>query len=214
MKITPLIFCGLLLAVTSCNSSNNTGKSNAVSESPNTVEATPVENTPISEESKIDVPAEPVENSESVPAEESVIATPVESPENQAVEEKSESAPVESQANVPIEGKSESAPVESQTNVPTVQTVDENKIEDNQSVVAGKTLHDEQCVSCHANKVKGNPTALYTREDRKVKDLKGLQGQVERCVTVLNVEWFDSEIDSVVQYLNADFYKFTPTSNQ
>jgi hypothetical protein len=43
--------------------------------------------------------------------------------------------------------------------------------------------------------------------------LNKLQSQVERCVTVLNVEWFDDEIDSVVNYLNTDFYKFHPKAD-
>ena len=64
MKITPFIFCGFLLAVTtSCNSSDNTGKSSATSEPSHTVGTTSTENNPTSDETKIDVPAEPVENS-------------------------------------------------------------------------------------------------------------------------------------------------------
>jgi len=197
----------------------------------------------VSEESPVDIPVEPVENQavedekpellpvvEEVKEEvqtdsstESIENQPVaeeENPEPAPVEEVKTEIPTESVENQPVEEEksepvSESAPTESApVTTPAEQVVDEHKIEENQVAMAGKKLHDEQCVVCHANRTRGDSTALYTREDRKVKDLKGLQGQVERCVTVLNVEWFDDEIDSVVEYLNTDFYKFTAASNQ
>jgi len=239
MKVTPLIFCGFLLAVAGCNPSDNnaekteTSKESAVSTE---VNSPPTENNQalVSEESPVDIPVEPVENQavedekpELLPVVEEVQTdSSTESIENQPVAEEEnpepasaeelkieslpksvENQPVEEEKSEPV---SESAPV----NEPAEQALDEHKIEENQVAMAGKKLHDEQCVACHANRTRGDSTALYTREDRKVKDLKGLQGQVERCVTVLNVEWFDDEIDSVVEYLNMDFYKFTAASNQ
>jgi len=214
MKTTRLIFCGLLLTVAGCDNNNQTTNNETAQESTPTTEISSIpsennqlaisieksekdlenqsiEETPKSattEELKVDVPAEPVEEKlESTPveaAEELKIDVPIES-----TEEKSESVPVE------IE--------ESKVDVPA------EVVEEKQDVSQGKQLHDENCISCHTTRTKNaDPNTLYTRENRKVNNLNGLQAQVERCVTVLNVEWFDDEIDSVVNYLNTDFYKF------
>ena len=40
------------------------------------------------------------------------------------------------------------------------------------SVEHGKEMHDQSCVACHANMRSGDPNSLYTRSNRKVKDLK------------------------------------------
>ncbi|MEE9304377.1 MAG: hypothetical protein V3U84_11420 [Thiotrichaceae bacterium] len=66
----------------------------------------------------------------------------------------------------------------------------------------GKTLFDKsQCQKCHG-------TEVFTREDHKVKDVKGLEKQVRLCDSQLSVNWFDDEISDVVTYLNEAFYKF------
>lgn len=72
----------------------------------------------------------------------------------------------------------------------------------------GKALHDENCVSCHANALGGDGTAIYTRPDRKIESFEGLQKQVMRCKTALGVSWPQDQIDDVVTYLNESFYKF------
>lgn len=66
---------------------------------------------------------------------------------------------------------------------------------------AGKALHDENCLKCHGPEI-------YTREDHRVKDLAGLKKQVSRCELSLGLKWFDEDIDNVVEYVNANFYKF------
>ncbi len=64
----------------------------------------------------------------------------------------------------------------------------------------GKALTDQHCYQCHGNEV-------YTRADRKVRTLDGLQRQVQRCELALGLKWFDEEISSVTGYLNQEFYK-------
>jgi hypothetical protein len=65
----------------------------------------------------------------------------------------------------------------------------------------GKRLHKEECVRCHGSEV-------YTRENRKVQSLDGLNHQVGICISVVGVTWFDEEKRDVVEYLNKNFYKF------
>ena len=65
----------------------------------------------------------------------------------------------------------------------------------------GKALQQENCMSCHDN-------AIYTRQDRKVTTLAGLDKQVRRCELSLGLQWFDEDVADVVAYLNNSFYKF------
>jgi mono/diheme cytochrome c family protein len=65
----------------------------------------------------------------------------------------------------------------------------------------GKKLHNEECVRCHGSEI-------YTRKNRKVQSLGGLDHQVGVCISVVGVTWFDEEKQDVVDYLNQNFYKF------
>lgn len=68
-------------------------------------------------------------------------------------------------------------------------------------VAGGKTLHADNCTSCHDD-------GVYTRKDRKVTSLDGLGKQVRRCELTLGLQWFDDDVDDVVGYLNETYYKF------
>ncbi len=72
----------------------------------------------------------------------------------------------------------------------------------------GAKLHDEQCVACHAARFGNNGNDIYTRENRRVTSLPGLQKQVNRCKNNLQIVWFDEDVADVVAHLNATFYKF------
>jgi len=65
----------------------------------------------------------------------------------------------------------------------------------------GDELHMDSCTGCHDSQ-------LYTRAERKVRDLAGLGRQVRFCKDNLGVPWFDDEVDDVIAYLNHEFYKF------
>ena len=65
----------------------------------------------------------------------------------------------------------------------------------------GKALQQENCMSCHDDDV-------YTRKDRKVTTLAGLDKQVRRCELTLGLQWFDEDVADVVGYLNESFYGF------
>ena len=65
----------------------------------------------------------------------------------------------------------------------------------------GKKVHDANCTTCHS-------TSVYTRQDRKVKSLAALNKQVTSCTHMAQVTLTEDEQESVVQYLNQQFYKF------
>jgi mono/diheme cytochrome c family protein len=65
---------------------------------------------------------------------------------------------------------------------------------------AGQALHDEHCLKCH-------DSGVYTREDRRISSLDGLRKQVKRCELSLGLTWFDEQVEDVVHYLNATYYK-------
>ena len=71
----------------------------------------------------------------------------------------------------------------------------------------GKDLHDANCLSCHASLMGGDPNVIYTRSDRRVNSIAGLRSQVTRCKTTVGVPWPEDQIEDVVEYLNANFYK-------
>ncbi|MGM0592970.1 MAG: c-type cytochrome [Pseudomonadota bacterium] len=75
-------------------------------------------------------------------------------------------------------------------------------------VELGRSLHQENCISCHASRFDNNGAAIYTRADRRVNDRKALHAQVNRCKNNLGLSWFDDEVKAVADYLNATYYKF------
>lgn len=72
----------------------------------------------------------------------------------------------------------------------------------------GKELHDKACNDCHAGKFGGDAAKIYTRPDRKMTSLDKLSVQVAYCNQQVGTQWFDEEVASVVEYLNATHYHF------
>jgi mono/diheme cytochrome c family protein len=64
-----------------------------------------------------------------------------------------------------------------------------------------KKLVQANCISCHQAEV-------YQRDNRKVKSLTSLATFVENCNTQTSAGWFPEDVDAVVKYLNANYYKF------
>lgn len=66
----------------------------------------------------------------------------------------------------------------------------------------GKSLHDSKCLGCHDSEA-------YTRKDKIVKSLPALSQRVTVCTKqAAKADWNNSQIDSVVEYLNSRYYKF------
>jgi mono/diheme cytochrome c family protein len=78
----------------------------------------------------------------------------------------------------------------------------------------GAQLHAQNCVTCHRSIMGGDGSALYTRNDRKITTLAGLETQVRRCENNLGLTWFDDQVADVVEYLNANYYHFGEDSEQ
>jgi cytochrome c1 len=73
------------------------------------------------------------------------------------------------------------------------------------NVENGKRLYGEdpnKCLMCHAT------PSLFTREDRKAKNLTGLENWVRRCDIKAKTKWYDDEISDVVAYLNQQYYRY------
>jgi mono/diheme cytochrome c family protein len=66
-----------------------------------------------------------------------------------------------------------------------------------------EALYDENCIKCHGPEV-------YTRADRKVTSLDGLERQVQRCELALGLRWFDEDIADMTRFLNEKYYHFAP----
>jgi cytochrome c2 len=72
----------------------------------------------------------------------------------------------------------------------------------------GKQMVDKNCIACHAASFGGDGSGIYTREDRKIKNAKGLIQQIRNCNTNLGLKWFEDEELHVASYLNKSYYKF------
>ena len=72
----------------------------------------------------------------------------------------------------------------------------------------GKVL-DERCTACHVKMFGGDGSAIYTREDHRVKTVEGLMAQVEMCnVNTQNGELNADQVDDITAYLNETFYRY------
>jgi len=77
-------------------------------------------------------------------------------------------------------------------------------------VAAGQRLVEEKhCETCHNNKTLGDAKAIYLRRDRHVTSLAKLKSQVAVCNSELNLGLFPDEEESVVDYLDATYYRFS-----
>jgi mono/diheme cytochrome c family protein len=66
--------------------------------------------------------------------------------------------------------------------------------------VKGAKLH-EDCTGCHG-------TELYTAPRAKIKSLAALRNETERWNDRMNPKFTRQEIEDLVAYMNANFYKF------
>jgi mono/diheme cytochrome c family protein len=62
-------------------------------------------------------------------------------------------------------------------------------------------LYDQHCIACHGPEI-------YTRAERKVTSLTGLERQVQRCELALGLKWFDEDIADMTEFLNEHYYHF------
>jgi mono/diheme cytochrome c family protein len=66
--------------------------------------------------------------------------------------------------------------------------------------VRGKQRH-EPCLQCHG-------TELYVAPKARIKSLKALKRSVEKWGDYYNPRYSKQDVEDVVAYLNAEFYKF------
>jgi hypothetical protein len=65
----------------------------------------------------------------------------------------------------------------------------------------GKRLHDANCMGCH-------DAGIYTRKDRLVQSLDALKEQLASCTHMAEKEFSASETQSLIKFLNDQFYQF------
>lgn len=74
---------------------------------------------------------------------------------------------------------------------------------------AGMALHQEKnCAACHAQRLGGDGSSIYTRIDRKVTTPAKLLAQVAMCNTQLSSAMFPDDERDVAAFLNHDYYHF------
>ncbi len=64
------------------------------------------------------------------------------------------------------------------------------------------TFHQNNCTGCH-------DSSVYTRKKRRVDSLPHLESQVRMCDANLGKKLFDTEIQSLTNYLNDNYYHFS-----
>lgn len=65
----------------------------------------------------------------------------------------------------------------------------------------GEKLHTANCTGCH-------DTGVYTRANRGIRSIGGLQQRVDMCNTQLKRHLSEAERRDIVKYLNERFYRF------
>jgi cytochrome c peroxidase len=74
---------------------------------------------------------------------------------------------------------------------------------------AGRNLLNEaNCNACHAQRMGGDASRMYTRPERKVRDAQGLLKMVQFCVDRTGATVFPEDVVHMAAYLNQQFYKF------
>lgn len=76
------------------------------------------------------------------------------------------------------------------------------------SLADGRALHDASCLQCHASLTGGDGNTLYSRSDRKVTSLAGLEKRVANCAIAADANWTPAQQQQVIDYLNSRFYRF------
>ncbi len=77
------------------------------------------------------------------------------------------------------------------------------------NLVKGQQAYtDLKCAACHAERMMGSTSAMYTRPDRKVHNPRQLLAFTQMCVTQLNHDLFPEEVKDIAAYLNQTYYKF------
>lgn len=67
--------------------------------------------------------------------------------------------------------------------------------------INAEALHQEHCTRCHTSEV-------YTRDERFIRSYDALSRQVRRCEIPAKVQWSDAQVQSVIDYLDTNYYKF------
>ena len=70
-----------------------------------------------------------------------------------------------------------------------------------------KLLKENQCASCHQEKVGGDGSAIF-RPAGRINAPGVLRGMVEQCNTTLNLSLFPDEVTAIAAVLNRDHYRF------
>jgi hypothetical protein len=66
---------------------------------------------------------------------------------------------------------------------------------------AADAYHEQNCTRCHNS-------AVYTRENRRVRSYPQLEAQVARCDAMLETKLFPDDLASLVDHLNDSYYRF------
>lgn len=65
----------------------------------------------------------------------------------------------------------------------------------------GSNLHKNNCTACH-------DSSTYTRKNRLVGTINGLEKRVALCSSMLEKNYSDNQQNDIVKFLNDNYYKF------
>jgi mono/diheme cytochrome c family protein len=71
----------------------------------------------------------------------------------------------------------------------------------------GKLLYTTHCGACHSS-------SMHWRDKKLATDMDSLRIQVRRWQNNTKLDWTEDEIEDVVHYLNAVYYKFPETDRK
>lgn len=87
-------------------------------------------------------------------------------------------------------------------NPPPVQNIPAVTRPEQTTLPRGQLLYEHHCTSCHTS-------VAHLREHHKAKSRADITVWVNKWASYQKLSWSNEEIDAVVDYLDATFYKFT-----
>ncbi|MGH8727260.1 MAG: c-type cytochrome [Burkholderiales bacterium] len=73
---------------------------------------------------------------------------------------------------------------------------------------AGEKLLNKSCNTCHIKMMGGDGSAIYTRDNRIVKNAQQLLARIATCNANVGTGWFPEDEVDVAAYLNQKYYRF------
>ncbi len=72
----------------------------------------------------------------------------------------------------------------------------------------GQSEYESHCIDCHSRMTGGDGHVIYARDNRIVNNMQELKTRVAYCAEGSDADWDQSQIITVTDYLNDQYYHY------